>query len=129
MNIDMTMLTLSALLCLVLIVPYTLGLIATEGMGRAAGNREGLGEPPGWRGRAVRAHRNLLENMVPFTALILAAQVSQKAGPMTALGAQVFFYARVAHAVIYLAGIPYLRTLAWGSCVVGMGMIAYALFV
>ena len=47
---------------------------------------------------------------------------------MTALGAQLFFWCRLAHAVVYIAGIPYLRTLAWLVSVVGMVMIAVACF-
>ena len=42
---------------------------------------------------------------------------------MTQLGGQLFFWARVAYAVIYLVGIPYLRTLAWLVSVIGLVMI------
>ncbi len=46
---------------------------------------------------------------------------------MTAMGAMIFFWARVAYAAIYIAGIAWLRTLAWFVSVIGMAMIAYEL--
>lgn len=129
MTVDLTMLAYSAILCVLLAFPYTLGMIAFDGLSMAAGNREGLGEMPGWRGRARRAHLNMVENLIPFAALVLVVHLAQKASPMTAHGAELFFYARVAHAVVYILGIPYLRTLAWFACLAGIAMVAAALFV
>jgi len=87
------------------------------------GNREGLPALMGWAGRAQRAHRNMLENLVLFAALVLVAVVSQKTNSTTLLGAQLFLWARLAYAVIYLAGIPYLRTAAWLVSVIGLVLI------
>ena len=42
---------------------------------------------------------------------------------MTLLGAQLFFWGRVAHAIVYIAGIPWLRTAAWGVSVIGLILI------
>ena len=81
----------------------------------------------GWAGRARRAHLNMVENMVLFVALVLLAAAAGKADAMTALGAMIFFWSRLAYAVIYLLGIPWLRTLAWFVSVVGMVMIAWQL--
>jgi uncharacterized MAPEG superfamily protein len=55
---------------------------------------------------------------------VLAAHVSGHANATTALGAQIFFIARVAHAAVYILGIPYLRTAAFGAGAAGMLMIA-----
>jgi uncharacterized MAPEG superfamily protein len=87
------------------------------------GNREGLSVLTGWAGRAYRAHHNMLENLVLFAALVLVAVVAQKTNDKTLLGAQLFFWARLAYAVIYLAGIPYLRTAAWLVSVIGLVII------
>lgn len=128
MTTDLTMLAYSAIFCVLLAFPYTLGMIAADGLAKAAGNREGMGEAPGWRGRARRAHLNMVENLVPFAALVLVVHLAQKASPMTAHGAELFFYARVAHAVVYILGVPYLRTLAWFASLAGIAMVAGALF-
>jgi uncharacterized MAPEG superfamily protein len=87
------------------------------------GNREGLPPLTGWAGRADRAHYNMLENLVLFAALVLIAAISQKTNGTTLLGAQLFFWARLAYAVIYVAGIPFLRTATWLVSVVGLVMI------
>jgi uncharacterized MAPEG superfamily protein len=87
------------------------------------GNREGLPALTGWAGRAQRAHRNMLENLVLFAALILVCAVTNKTNATTLLGAQLFFWGRLAYAVIYLAGIPYLRTAAWLVSIVGLVLI------
>lgn len=97
------------------------------GLTTLAGNRDDLPVMPGFAGRAKRAHLNMLENMVLFSALVLIAVVAQKTNAMTALGAMIFFWARLLYAVIYLIGIPWLRTLAWAVSVIGMVMVAWPL--
>ena len=69
----------------------------------------------------------MIENMVLFAALVLIAAVAGKANATTAMGAMIFFWARLAYAVIYLIGVPWLRTLAWFVSVIGMAMIAWPL--
>jgi uncharacterized MAPEG superfamily protein len=80
-------------------------------------------EGRGWVGRAQRAHRNMLESLVLFTALVLVAHVAGKANAMTALGAAIFFYGRLAYAVIYWIGIAWVRTLVWCVAVAGLVLI------
>jgi uncharacterized MAPEG superfamily protein len=92
-----------------------------------AGNREGLPPFPGWAGRANRAHHNMLESLVLFAALVLIAVVSGKTNSTTLLGAQIFVWARLAYALVYVAGIPWLRTLVWLVSVVGMILIFFQL--
>ena len=86
-------------------------------------NRENMAEYAGWVGRAQRAHRNMLENMLLFATLILIAVVAGKTNGTTLLGAQIFFWGRVAYALVYYAGVPWLRTGVWAVSLVGMVMI------
>jgi len=97
------------------------------GLTTLAGNRDDLPVMPGFAGRAKRAHLNMLENMVLFSALVLIAVVANKTNATTAMGALIFFWARLVYAVIYLIGIPWLRTLAWAVSVIGMIMVAWPL--
>jgi uncharacterized MAPEG superfamily protein len=99
------------------------GAFAQVGFMRLIGNRDNMPEITGWGGRARRAHLNMLENMALFAALVLAAVVAGKTNDMTLLGAQIFLWARVAYAVIYVAGILWLRTLAWFVSVIGLILI------
>lgn len=65
---------------------------------------------PAWGQRAHRAYLNAIEVFAPFAALVIAAQLSGKANAMTAFWSASFFYLRLAHAIVYWAGLPYLRT-------------------
>jgi uncharacterized MAPEG superfamily protein len=93
------------------------------GMKTMLGNREGLAAPTGVADRAERAARNMLENLVLFTALALVASVGGVTDPYVELGARLFFWARVVYIPIYLVGIPVARTAAWALSIVGMGMM------
>ena len=93
------------------------------GLMALVGNREGMPEITGWGGRASRAHYNMLENLALFASLVLVAVVAGKTNDMTLLGAQLFFWARLAYAVIYVAGIIWVRTLAWLISVIGLVLI------
>ena len=120
-------LLLSVILCFVQMLVAATGANTQVGLPTLAGNREGLPDMMGWAGRARRAHLNMIENLVLFTALVLITAISGKANAATAMGAMIFFWARLAYAVIYLIGIPWLRTLAWFVSVIGMAMIAWVL--
>lgn len=113
----------SATLTFVLVLIAVSGATLEVGLPKLAGNREGLPEMHGWAGRAARAHRNMLENLILFAVLVLIAQIVGVRNEMTLLGAQLFFWGRVAHAIIYIAGIPWLRTAAWGVSVIGLLLI------
>ncbi len=77
----------------------------------------------GWAGQATRVHHNMLESLVLFAVAIIVAKLVNVSNAMTVLGAMLFFWGRVAHAVIYLIGIPWLRTAAWAVSIVGLLMI------
>ena len=120
MSTDLTMLAYTALLTVVLAFPPVIALILAKGLAFAAGNRDAPSELPDWAERAGRAQRNMLENLPVFAALVLVAHVAGVSNETTAFGATLFFWARVAHALIYIAGIPWLRTAAFGVSLVGL---------
>jgi len=123
MKPEMTLVVWAVLLTVVQAVVAVQGTMMQVGLGTLAGNREGLPEIKGWAGRAARAHRNMLENLVLFVALVLVAVAAGKTNATTLLGAQLFLWARLAYAVVYIAGIPWLRTGTWVVSVVGLAMI------
>jgi uncharacterized MAPEG superfamily protein len=120
MTTDLMMLIYTALLSLLIPGIYLIGRLQTPGgMQWALGNRDTPLEIPPWAARAERAHRNLVENLAPFAILVLVAHVSGKASTMTALGATIFFLARVAHLVVYIAGLVPVRTAVFFVAVFG----------
>lgn len=103
------------------------GAFLQVGLPTLAGNRENFPALTGWAGRARRAHLNMLENMVLFVALVFLVVAAQKSNPMTVLGAELFFWGRLAYSLIYLAGFPYVRTLSWAVSAAGMVLMALQL--
>ena len=129
MTPELMYLVWSAALTLVLAVIAVSGATLQVGLPRLAGNREAMPEMDDWAGRAQRAHRNMLENLVLFAILVLVARAANVSNAVTLLGAQLFFWGRVAHALLYIAGVPWLRTAAWTVSVIGLVLIFWQLVV
>ena len=71
-----------------------------------------------WAYRLANAHRKAIENLVVFAPLAIGVHVSGLGTAATAVAAALFFWSRLAHALIYAFGIPVLRTIAF---LVGFG--------
>src|SRR5262245_50916720 len=125
MTPELMYLVFSAALTFVLVLIAVSGATLEVGLPKLAGNREGLPEMPGWAGRAARAHRNMLESLILFAVLVLVAKAAGISNSMTILGSQLFFWSRVACAIIYIAGIPWLRTAAWAVSILGLALIFF----
>ena len=98
MSPDLHYLLLSTILCFVQVLIAATGTNTQVSLPKLAGNRDNMPEIVGWPGRARRAHLNMLENMVVFATLVLIAAVAGKANATTAMGAMIFFWARLAYA-------------------------------
>ena len=120
---ELTWLVWSVALAFVQVLVATTGATLQVGLSLLAANRDAMPDLTGWVGRMQRAHRNMLENLVLFIALVLVAVVAGKTNATTLMGAQVFFWARLVYAFVYGAGIPWLRTGVWAVSVAGMVMI------
>ena len=68
-----------------------------------------------WAPRPPRAHANATENMVLFAPAALAVHVAARGDALTAGACAVYFFARLAHYLVYTLGIPLARTLAWAA--------------
>lgn len=73
-----------------------------------------------FHGRTKRAQANFTEGMVMFVPLVLTAAYLDAFSSLTALGAALFFYGRLAFAPFYYFGVPWLRTLAWFVSIIGI---------
>jgi uncharacterized MAPEG superfamily protein len=120
MSPDLKFLVWSMALTVIQAVIAVLGAMLQVGLPALAGNRASLPPIEGWAGRARRAHLNMLENLVLFAVVVLVAQIAGKANATTALGAQLFFWARLVYVPVYLIGIPWVRTGVWAVSVVGL---------
>ena len=94
-----------------------------SGLMAALGNRDTADDCSGFPARTDRAAKNMLENMVLFTALALTASIGGVTDPHVELGARIFYWARLVYIPIYMIGIPVARTSVWAISCIGMGMI------
>jgi uncharacterized MAPEG superfamily protein len=123
MSFELTMLILSVALAFVQMLIAAFGAALQVGVPMLAGNRAHLPKLTGWVGRAQRAHANMLENLVLFVPLVLITEIANRNDAMTGLGVELFFWARLVYAIVYIAGVPWLRTAVWGVSVAGMILI------
>jgi len=128
MSIELTMLGWAIVLGLVhVLVGATLGT-RQRGLKWNASARDGTAAPlTGVAARVDRALRNFLETFPFFAAAVLAVVLAHRTSADTALGAQLYFWARVAYLPIYAVGIPYLRTLVWAVSLWGIIQVLSAL--
>ncbi|NDG37954.1 MAG: MAPEG family protein [Betaproteobacteria bacterium] len=63
-----------------------------------------------WGGRAIRARANLADNTAMYTAAIGITHVTGATNGATLVAGIVPLTARMLHAMVYIVGIPYLRT-------------------
>lgn len=124
MSVDLQMLLWTAILCVLQAFPYTIALIMTVGLVRAVSYPQpGDDVLPEWARRSKRSHLNLVENIAPFAIVVLVAQATGKANDTTALGAMIFFWARIAMLIGHTFGIPFLRTISWFVSLAGIVVI------
>jgi uncharacterized MAPEG superfamily protein len=129
MTVEMQMLVWSVVLGLVVLAIATTATLAQCGLGWMAGPRDGTPIVlTGMAGRLDRANANFLATFAFFAAAVLAGYVMQRHSSTTALGAQLYFWARVVYVPVYALGIPYLRTLVWTVSIVGIVMLVTPLF-
>jgi len=129
-------LVLSGMLAVLLWTPYILARVFVWGLPAFLNNYpEGFPAteptPPLWAQRAKRAHLNMVETLPAFAAVVLGAGLlaGETAGDTIGFWAQIFFLARVGHALVYTLGVPYLRTpvylVSWAA-VLMVGVTAVA---
>ena len=82
----------------------------------------------GVAGRVNRGFANFLETFPMFAAAVLAVVASGRGDGTTALGAQIYLWARLAYIPAYAAGIPYVRSAIWAVSFVGILMVLAGLF-
>jgi uncharacterized MAPEG superfamily protein len=123
MTPEMKYLIWSAALTFVQMLVSVLLALPHANLPKLAGNRDDMPEADGMWGRAVRAHHNMLESLILFAILVLVAKAANVTNATTILGAQLFFWARLAYAVVYVVGLPWVRTGLWAISVVGLILI------
>lgn len=123
MSVELTMLLYSvALLVIIIAIQASTGILA-QGVAAMAGARDNLGEPTVLQARTKRCADNHREGLLIFAPLVLIAAHVDLSTSMTVLGSQLFFYSRIIHAGLYIAGVPWVRPVFWAIGMAGCIMI------
>jgi uncharacterized MAPEG superfamily protein len=111
MSTELKYLALTAMLTASLWIPYVVSQVMTNGFLTPPNYVDPTPRKvPLWGQRADRVYMNAVETFAPFAVLVILIQLTGKANATTAFLAMSFFWLRVAHAVVYWAAIPYIRT-------------------
>ncbi len=106
MTPELWYLFLTSVLLAILWIPHIVGQVVTDGLLKPQeyiNLRDGT-KSPAWVQRANRAHVNLVEQFGPFIGLVVVAHLSGISNSATQMAALVFFWARIAHALVMLIG-------------------------
>jgi uncharacterized MAPEG superfamily protein len=125
MTRELFWLTLTVILTGLLWVPYILNRTQVRGLTGAMANPSRNDKPHAeWATRLMFAHDNAVENLIIFAPLVLIHYSSQ----WTVLACAVYFWARVAHLIVYTLGLPVFRTLAFVVGFLAQAVLALAIF-
>jgi uncharacterized MAPEG superfamily protein len=114
MTRELFWLTLTVILTGILWIPYSINRTQVRGLSGAMANPSRGDKPHApWATRLMFAHDNAVENLVIFATLVLILNALDYSTTWTALAAAVFFWARLAHVIVYAVGIPVFRTAAF----------------
>ncbi len=111
---ELTWLVALSIITAAMWMPYILESFVRRGIFETMGNPTADDPPlPAWADRAKRAHMNAVDNLVVFAPILIGALLLGAAGGTVLLAVKVYVLARLAHYVIYVAGIPVLRTVTF----------------
>ena len=127
MKTELLYLTLVTVLTGLMWFPYVLDRMARWGLSDTVGYPSAPKSQSPWAERMMRAHRNAVENLVLFAALVLAAQAAGISNSVTAMACVLYFWARVVHLLAYTFALPWVRTLAFAAGFVAQAILAWQL--
>jgi uncharacterized MAPEG superfamily protein len=122
-------LTLTVILTGLLWVPYILNRSQIRGLGGTMANPAPGAKPHSpWATRLMFAHDNAVENLAVFAPLVLILNAIDYSSKWTVYACAVYFWARLAHIIVYTVGIPVFRTLAFTIGFLAQAVLALAIF-
>ena len=129
MTRELFWLTLTVILTGLMWVPYILNRAQVRGLTGAMANPSRNDAPQSeWANRMMFAHDNAVENLVIFAPLVLVLNAIDYSSRWTVLACAIYFWARLAHALVYTFGIPVLRTLTFTVGFLAQAVLALAIF-
>ncbi len=129
MSRELFWLTLTVVVTGLMWVPYILDRIMIRGLTGAMDNPKANDTPQSpWAMRLYFAHTNAVENLIIFAPLVLILNALDYSTTATAIACATYFWARLVHAIVYTAGVPVLRTLAFTVGFLAQAVLVLAIF-
>jgi uncharacterized MAPEG superfamily protein len=129
MTRELMWLTLTIILTGVMWIPYIVDRIIVRGPKGALANPSRKDKPQSeWAQRLYFAHSNAVENLMIFAPLVLILDSQGINTEGTAIACAVYFWSRLAHVIVYVIGIPVLRTLAFAVGFAAQVALVFAVF-
>jgi len=128
MTVEIAMLFWAAVLGIVQVGLQSLSFKKQVGNAYTVGARDEPLPPTGLAGRMERALRNFLETFPIFAAVILAVYATERSNQWSEIGAQIYFWGRLAYVPAYAAGLPWVRTFIWQIATIGIVLCMVPLF-
>jgi uncharacterized MAPEG superfamily protein len=122
-------LTLTVIMTGLLWLPYIFNRMLVRGVVGTMANPSRDAKPhAAWANRLMFAHDNAIENLVVFAPLILILNGIDYSTKWTVYASAVYFWARLAHIIVYTLGLPVFRTLAFTVGFLAQAVLALAIF-
>jgi len=129
MSRELMWLTLTVILTGLLWIPYIIDRAMVRGLMGSMANPSRKDKPQSpWAMRLYFAHTNAVENLMIFAPLVLILEAIGHSTESTAIACAVYFWARLAHAIVYTIGVTVLRTLAFSVGFLAQAALVLAVF-
>jgi uncharacterized MAPEG superfamily protein len=128
MSAELTYLTWSVVIVLGYLVVQVLEQIARNGLVVALTYQTDKEKPVGVLMQRFNASfSNFLVSYPAFISLVVIIALTNSNSDLTALGAAIWFWARIAHIPAHVSGLPVIRTLVWAISIAGLVMMLHSL--
>jgi uncharacterized MAPEG superfamily protein len=129
MRRELFWLTLTVAMTGLMWIPYILDRIAVRGvMGTLSNPSAADASQSGWAQRLMAAHMNAIENLIIFAPLVVITQLLNISTRVSGLACALYFWSRLAHAIVYTIGSPVVRTLAFFGGFIAQVILVLAIF-
>ncbi|WGF89379.1 MAPEG family protein [Marinivivus vitaminiproducens] len=123
MSVELTLLAFSVGLGLVHVVATGMCVTLQDGLAVSISPRDDAPALRGAYGRVLRSYRNFMETFAFFLAAVLMAETLDRHNDLTAWGAHLYVWGRLAYIPLYVAGVPVIRSLVWAIASLGIVLV------
>lgn len=127
MTAEVRYLVWTAILTLLIRIPWLIDKVRVRGLGKVTDYPDDSEPLSDWGRRTWIAHEDALQNLILFAVLVTGLQFAGQSNEWTVMAAATFFWARLVHFLVYAAGIPRIKTVAYVAAYAALLVLAWQL--